>query len=392
MLSIFLSYRRTDAPGHAGRLYDRLVERFGQDHVFRDLDTLEPGADFVETIQETVSRCDVLIAVIGKDWLEPDRSARRIDHANDWVRLEIANALERHIRVIPVLVHGATMPAPDDLPDNLRPLARRHGVVLSEAAWSAQVTELLDALARPLRTVKVAPPAEVVEAVPVLAAAAAPEPTLEPAADPPPPVLPDPAPEPPARPEPEPAEARARYRRARLGLIATGVIALAVLAWVLTTGSDPKPIALSAAQKDLLARIPSTISRDGRCRPYGKPLAPAKAALTCTASGATIVYEQYPADWDAETSPEDVLDNDARGVGDHYTGYDLDPVCASAVVKKSDAGGEEWALGTLQCGVSSGRAAIVWSNRNALIFGILTRPDENIGDAYKTWLTAREVR
>src|SRR3954454_3717472 len=105
---IFISYRRTDAAGHAGRLYDRLVDRFGQASVFKDLDSMEPGADFVEVIQETVARCDALIAVIGRDWTAAEQGgSRRLDDPEDWVRLEIANALTRKIRVVPVLVAGA---------------------------------------------------------------------------------------------------------------------------------------------------------------------------------------------------------------------------------------------------------------------------------------------
>src|SRR3954469_18106471 len=107
MPSIFVSYRRTDAPGHAGRLYDRLVERFGAASVFKDLDSMEPGADFVEVIEETVQRCDALIAVIGRDWLAGSHGGGpRLDDPQDWVRLEIANALRRKVRVVPVLVEG----------------------------------------------------------------------------------------------------------------------------------------------------------------------------------------------------------------------------------------------------------------------------------------------
>jgi hypothetical protein len=92
MPSIFVSYRRTDAPGHAGRLYDRLVDRFGHASVFKDLDSMEPGADFVEVIEETVARCDALLAVIGRDWLATrESSERRLDDPEDWVRLEIAS-------------------------------------------------------------------------------------------------------------------------------------------------------------------------------------------------------------------------------------------------------------------------------------------------------------
>lgn len=149
MTSIFVSYRRTDAPGHAGRLFDHLVDRFGQASVFKDLDSMEPGADFVEVIEETVAACDALIAVIGRDWLAAEQGgSRRLDDPEDWVRLEIANALRRKIRVVPVLVAGASMPSAADLPEDLQALARRHAVELSETAWHAQVNQLIDALER----------------------------------------------------------------------------------------------------------------------------------------------------------------------------------------------------------------------------------------------------
>jgi hypothetical protein len=149
MTSVFVSYRRTDAPAHAGRLFDRLVDRFGQASVFKDLDSMEPGADFEEVIEETVARCDALIAVIGRDWLAAERGgARRLDDPEDLVRLEVANALKRRIRVVPVLVAGASMPSAAELPEDLQPLARRHAVELSETAWGAQVNQLIDALER----------------------------------------------------------------------------------------------------------------------------------------------------------------------------------------------------------------------------------------------------
>lgn len=100
MSSIFVNYRRNDAPGHAVRLYDRLVDRFGQANVFKDLDSLEPGVDFEEIIDETIGRCDAVIAVIGQDWLSPSRDgARRLEDPQDWVRLELAHALRRRVRV-----------------------------------------------------------------------------------------------------------------------------------------------------------------------------------------------------------------------------------------------------------------------------------------------------
>jgi hypothetical protein len=147
MPSIFVSYRRSDAPGHAGRLYDRLVERFGPESVVKDLETMESGADVVEVIQETVARCDAVVAVIGPRWLAAEAGrGRRLDDPMDWVRLEIASALNRHVRVVPVLVGGATMPSAEELPVDLRQLARRHAVELSETAWRPQVDALLDSL------------------------------------------------------------------------------------------------------------------------------------------------------------------------------------------------------------------------------------------------------
>lgn len=116
---IFISYRRDPHASWAGWLQDRLETHFGPGTVFRDVD-MEPGMDFVEVIQERVSQCDVLIALIGKDW-RPERLAR----PEDWVRLEIETALGRRIRVIPVLVDGVRMPSAEELPESLWPLLRR---------------------------------------------------------------------------------------------------------------------------------------------------------------------------------------------------------------------------------------------------------------------------
>src|SRR6185503_11993481 len=103
MSRIFISYRRGDTSAYAGRIYDRLSERFGDKQVFMDVDTIEPGADFVEYIEDAVGSCDVLIAVIGRDWssaTNPDGS-RRLEDPEDFVRLEVGAGLERDVRVIP---------------------------------------------------------------------------------------------------------------------------------------------------------------------------------------------------------------------------------------------------------------------------------------------------
>ena len=149
MASIFISYRHSDAAGHAGRLYDKFAERFGEANVFKDLDSLEPGANFAEVIEDTISRCDALIAVIGKDWLAPNPDgSSRLKSRNDWVRLELVAALSRKLRIVPALVGGATLPKAGELPQVLRPLTKHHAVVLSEDVWPLQVTQMLDRLER----------------------------------------------------------------------------------------------------------------------------------------------------------------------------------------------------------------------------------------------------
>jgi YVTN family beta-propeller protein len=150
---IFISYRREDTAGHAGRLYDRLSERFGEDQVFMDL-TIEPGADFVRRIDEGVASCAVLIALIGDEWLsaEVGGDGRRLDDPRDFVRLEISSALERGIPVIPVLVHGASMPQPEELPDALAQLARRNAIELSDTRWAYDVGRLIETLSGVLRS------------------------------------------------------------------------------------------------------------------------------------------------------------------------------------------------------------------------------------------------
>jgi TIR domain len=147
---IFVCYRRTDAPAHAGRIYDRLVERFGADNVYRDLDSTAPGADFAEVITETIGRCDALVAVIGRDWgavTHQWRRRRPHDDSQDWVLREIAAALQRNVRVVPVLVEGARMPRTDELPADVQMFARRHAVELSETVWALQLDRLMDSLA-----------------------------------------------------------------------------------------------------------------------------------------------------------------------------------------------------------------------------------------------------
>lgn len=159
MSGIFLSYRRNDAPGHAGRLYDRLIVDFGKDRVFRDLDSLTYGTEFLQAIREAISTCDSLVAVIGREWLRVSRTGggRRLDDPRDFVRLEIAAALERGIPVIPVLVEEAEMPSEADLPVPLVRLTRYNGLEVSDSRWNHDVGQLVTALGQWTPTVTTAP-------------------------------------------------------------------------------------------------------------------------------------------------------------------------------------------------------------------------------------------
>jgi TIR domain len=145
---IFISYRRIDVAAQAGRLCDRLRESFGQDRVFIDTDSIVVGAEFKREIIARVSRCDVLLALIGPGWLAVagDAGRRRIDDPDDFVRVEIETALNRDILVVPVLVEGAALPQESDLPPSLRPLCGLQASVLSTPRFNSDVSRLIEAL------------------------------------------------------------------------------------------------------------------------------------------------------------------------------------------------------------------------------------------------------
>jgi hypothetical protein len=150
MPRVFLCYRRDDAAGHAGRLYDRLIDRFGDEQIFRDLDSVELGQDFGKVIDQMVAKCDVFLAVIGRTWLSAAdaQGHRRLDDPDDWVQLEIASALQRDIPLIPVLVDRAAMPGTADLPKAIAPLARRNALTLTEEGWRTEIERLFRFLER----------------------------------------------------------------------------------------------------------------------------------------------------------------------------------------------------------------------------------------------------
>jgi hypothetical protein len=147
---IFISYRREDSAGYAGRLHESLEQRLGEGEVFRDVDALEPGEDFVRAIAARLHDCRACLVLVGREWLNATDVAgrRRLDQDGDYVRLEIAAALARpDVLVIPVLVEGVAMPAAEDLPDAIRALSHRQAVSLRDETWSEDV----DRLARTIR-------------------------------------------------------------------------------------------------------------------------------------------------------------------------------------------------------------------------------------------------
>jgi hypothetical protein len=151
---IFLSYGREPNAIHAGRLHDSLIAGvdehpgFSEDQIFMDIDTIAPGDDFREAIADAVAKCDVFVALIGKQWatIRDKQRERRLDNPGDYVRLELEAALERKIPVVPVLVDGAKMPSERDLPKSLSPLVYRQAVELTNARWRDDVGRLLASL------------------------------------------------------------------------------------------------------------------------------------------------------------------------------------------------------------------------------------------------------
>jgi WD40 repeat protein len=153
MSGIFISYRREDSAPYTGRLYDRLAAHFGKDRVFMDLDDVRAGDDFVEVIDERIQTCDVLLAVIGRDWLTitDDKHRRRLAVPGDHVRQEIVAAMTRNVRIIPVLVGGTSMPRANDLPKALRDLGQRNAVEVTDRRFQADVESLIQDLERSVK-------------------------------------------------------------------------------------------------------------------------------------------------------------------------------------------------------------------------------------------------
>lgn len=148
MSGIFVSYRRIDSAGHTGRLVDDLGEQLVGQALFRDIEAIEAGEDFVQALERAVGACSAMLVVIGPTWAKvagPDGQPR-LHQSGDFVRMEIEAALARDVRVIPVLVSDAQMPTAADLPASMAPLLRRNAYSISDRRWRYDVDQLLDIL------------------------------------------------------------------------------------------------------------------------------------------------------------------------------------------------------------------------------------------------------
>lgn len=146
--SIFINYRKDDSNWNALALYNELQKYFSADQIFKDFNAIQPGDDFVESINKALHTCDVLLVLIGKNWLSATNAAgqRRLDDPEDFVRLEIAGALERNIKVIPVMLDNTPMPQEHELPENLHSLSRRQFISIDPIRFGDDVRHLSESI------------------------------------------------------------------------------------------------------------------------------------------------------------------------------------------------------------------------------------------------------
>lgn len=144
---MFISYRREDASGFAGRLHESLSLHFGDKRVFRDIDRIQPGATFGDVIHQSLESCGAFVVVIGREWLVDSCGRRRLEDPDDWVRQELALVLARDdVTIFPVLVEDAAMPSAADLPEPLAALAGQNAIELSDSRWAYDVSRLMSAV------------------------------------------------------------------------------------------------------------------------------------------------------------------------------------------------------------------------------------------------------
>ena len=252
MGNVFISYRRDDAAGYARAIYEELTERFSPERVFMDVDAIEPGLPFDEVIRDAVGQCEVLLVLIGARWLASrPEGGTRLDEERDFVRIEIAAALARKIRVIPVLLDGTPMPEEAELPEPLRGLAWRNAIELSNTRFNADVNRLVEVLAKVLG--EAARPAPVAGAPAAASSASA--------------ARASPVPPPPAAAQAEPPSRTAEHpagRRTRLAVIGGAVVlvlaAALVALWPAPPGPDPSLVANATVPDVPSAKTPKLTS------------------------------------------------------------------------------------------------------------------------------------
>jgi TIR domain len=156
---IFINYRRSDDRATAGRLFDRLRKTFRRDQLFFDVDDIRPGLDFVKVLEEQISRCDIVLAVMGHNWINASDEAgvRRLENPEDFVRIEIESAFTQGKLVIPVLIDEARMPREKELPDSIKPLVRHQSARLRHERFHADMRGLIKTLRQALSSADALP-------------------------------------------------------------------------------------------------------------------------------------------------------------------------------------------------------------------------------------------
>jgi hypothetical protein len=368
---IFLNYRREDTRGYAGRLYDRLSSRFGEDRIFRDVDAIPPGIDYLEHVDRVVEQCDVMLVLIGDTWslVKDARGRRRLDDPRDLVRLEIAAALERNIPVIPVLMQGASMPIEEDLPDQIQSLARRNALEMTDSHWNydwERLTRALDQLTKP-------PAPKPYPKQPVdRHGQATPEPTET--SDPAPSDIPVSATERHKRPIGRPVVVALATLLPLLLLLTAGYLVARnsgsrsgrdkQQASVATTTSHGMKASQSgttansaypnATEHQLLAYVPPAVRRD--CDRAAKPLPDAVAAVRCFSNNLpSIQYNLFKSN-DAMSR---LFNSRAKSV--HAHAGPCNTTTKQAHLDK--AVHDEVTVGTLMCYGRSGEARLEWTNK-----------------------------
>ena len=148
MVNVFISYRRDDSAGYSGRLADALEKRLGKDTVFRDVEDIKPGEDFVKAIERNLQNASAFLVIMGKDWLtvKDNQGRHRLENPNDYVRIEIESALRLDGLIIPVLVEGAVMPKPEELPPSIAAIANRQAIEMTDSRWDEDIERLIETI------------------------------------------------------------------------------------------------------------------------------------------------------------------------------------------------------------------------------------------------------